>query len=261
MNFFEKILYFFQKEMERPNPYGWFHLLWILLSILAVVFLYLRRKNYSEKQLKVVLGIYGITALILELIKQLIWSFNYENGVVTWDYQWYAAPFQLCTTPIYVSLICLFLKKGKLRNSLLAYVAYITIFGSIATAIMPDSCFVRTIEVNIHTMFLHFGSLVLSIYLMINEVKPTKKNFVGALKIFLGFVFIALLLDIVIYHSGILGEETFNMFFISPYFISTLPVYDKMQEILPYPIYLLFYLLTISIGGYVVYFIHKKIKK
>ena len=195
---------------------------------------------------------------ILELVKQLIWSFNYENGVVIWDYQWYAAPFQLCTTPIYVSLICLFLKKGKLRNSLLAYLAYITIFGSIATAIMPDSCFVRTIEVNIHTMFLHLGSLVLSIYLMFNEVKPSKESIKGALKIFIIFVAIALFLDILFYNIGILNGETFNMFFISPYFQSTLPVYDKMQEIMPYPIYLLFYLLTISIGGHLVYYIQKK---
>ena len=111
MNLFEKILYMLQAEMNEPESFGWFHLLWIGLTLLSIFILFINRKKYSEKQLKIVLGVYGVIALILEIIKQFIWSFNYDNitGVITWDYQWYAAPFQFCTTPIYVSLICLFL--------------------------------------------------------------------------------------------------------------------------------------------------------
>ena len=263
MNFFEKLLYFFQGTMERPKSWGWFHLLWIFLIIISLLILYSIRSKYSEKQLKIVLSIYGIVAFILEIIKQLIWSFNYNevNGLITWDYEWYAAPFQLCTTPIFVALISLFLKKGKVRNGLLAYVAYVTILGSIATVLMPTSCFVETIEVNIHTMYLHCGSLVLSIYLMMNEIKPTKKNLLGALKTFLIFVLIALILNIVVYKSGILNGETFNMFYISPYFISSLPIYDTLQKSLPYIFYLLFYIFSISFGTYVVYLVHNKLTK
>ena len=102
MNLFEKILYLLQIEMNEPKPYGWFHLMWIFFVIISIVVLFLLRKKHSEKQLKIVLGVYGIIALVLEITKQLIWSFNYDqiNNIVTWDYQWYAAPFQLCTTPI-----------------------------------------------------------------------------------------------------------------------------------------------------------------
>ena len=263
MNFFEKILYFLQGEMERPKPYGWFHLTWIFLIIILITIIYLKRKNYSEKQLKIVLAIYGITAFILELIKQLIWAFNYDSvtHLVTWKYTWYAAPFQLCTTPIFVALICLFLKKCKLRNNLLSYVSYITILGSIATVLMPDSCFVRTIEVNIHTMFLHCGSLVLSAYLMINEVKPNKESLFGALKTFIVFVLIALTLNIVVYNLGILNGDTFDMFYISPYFKNSLPIFSKLEEILPYLVYLITYILIISLGGFMSYMIHKGISR
>ena len=68
-------------------------------------------------------------ALLLEVLKQIIWAFNYDalSGIVTWDYEWYAFPFQLCSTPIYVSLICLFLKKGKFRDALFSYLSYFTI--------------------------------------------------------------------------------------------------------------------------------------
>ena len=112
MNWFYKLLYFLQGEMDTPKPYGWFHFLWIFLVIISIIYLYNIRHKYNDRQLKIVLGVYGIIALILELLKQVIWAFNYDpiTSSVLWEYEWYAAPFQLCTTPIYVSIICLFLK-------------------------------------------------------------------------------------------------------------------------------------------------------
>jgi len=258
MNLFEKFLYFLQGEMVEPTAFGWFHLLWIGLVILTLFLLYKRRDRYCEKQLKLVLGAYGIIALILEILKQLIWSFHFDpiTSLVTWDYQWYAAPFQLCTTPIYVSLICLFLKDGRLRSSLLSYLSFVTILGSITTIILPDSCLVSDILVNIHTMYLHMGSFVVSVYLLMSGVVKIKlENIKYAFFVFLTFVLIALGLNLGIYHSGILNGETFDMFYISPYFISSLPVFDILQESLSYPLFLLFYLTAIFLGSLVIYFV------
>lgn len=263
MNYFEKILYWLQGTMEKPTPFGWFHLMWIGLTILSIIILYKLRNKYNDKQLKIILAIYGIIALILELIKQIIWSFNYDpiTNIVTWDYEWYAAPFQLCTTPIFVSLICLFLKDNKFRKSLLSYMAFITILGSFMTIILPESCFVETIEINIHTMWLHCGSFVVSIYLLISgEVKLNKKNLKNSFIIFLIFVAIAQILNITIYNSGLLNGETFNMFYISPYFISTLPVFDVIQQNVPYILYLIIYIVAITLGSIIVYYIAKLIK-
>lgn len=250
--------------METPVPYGWFHILWIILTLGSIVFLYKKRNNYSEKQLKKVLLIYGVVAFGLELLKQIVWSFNYDpiTKVVSWDYEWYAFPFQLCTTPIFVTLICGFLKKGKLRASLLSYMAFITILGSIATIIIPDSCFVSDILVNIHTMWLHCGSLVVSIYLLISsEVKLNIKNLISGIFAFLVFVGLADLLNIIVYNSGILNGESFNMFYISPYFTSALPVFDIIQENVSYPLYLLTYLCVLITGALIVYFTSLGIKE
>ncbi len=260
MNILERFLYILQKEMERPVSYGWYHILWVIISISFILFLYSRKDKNNEKTLKKILLIYGVTAFILELLKQLMWSFNYDavTNIVTWDYNWYAAPFQLCSTPIYVSLICLFLKKSKLRDSLLSYMAYIIILGSLATFIYPEDVFVRDILINIHTMFLHCGSLVVSIYLLISkEVKVNFKSFFNGYKVFLVFAFIAELFNIVIYKSGILHGETFNMFYISPYFISSLPVFNIIQEKVPFIIFILLYLFAIFMGGLIIYGISK----
>ena len=264
MNIFEKFLYFLQGEMERPKSYGMYHILWVIVSIGFIIFFYFKRNKLNEKSLKKVLLIYGVGAFILELLKQLIWAFNFDTAtnLVTWDYTWYAAPFQLCSTPIYVSLICLFLKKNKLRDNLLSYMAYITILGSIATFLYPEDVFVRDILINIHTMYLHCGSLVVSIYLLISkEVQINIKSLFNAYKVFLIFALIAEFLNIFIYNIGILNSETFNMFYISPYFISSLPVFNIIQEKLPFIIFIILYLIAIFIGSYIVYLISKLLSR
>ena len=255
----ESIFKILQLEMETPKPYGWFHLMWIAISFIMIFILYKLRNRYSEKQLKIVLGIYGIIVFILELLKQISWSFNISSN--TWDYSWYAAPFQLCTMPIYVSLICLFLKKCKVRDYLLSFICFYTILGSIATMIMPDTCFVKDILVNIHTMYLHCGSFVLSIYLLINEIKPTKENLIGSIKVFMICVILALILNISFYRLGFIGNETFNMFYISPYFESTLPVFNTIYNNVPYIVFLIIYLGLLTLGAYIIYKITKLIKK
>jgi len=264
MNFFERILYMLQGTMEEPTSYGWFHLMWIIFIFGVIIVLFKFRNRYSERQLKLILGVYGIVAFVLELTKQLIWSFNYDitNNMVTWDYTWYAAPFQLCTTPIYVSLICLFLKDGKVRSALLSYMAYITILGGFMTMIIPDSCFVETILVNIHTMWLHCGSFVVSIYLLISGiVKINIKSWINGCIVFIIFVGLAELLNVGIYNLGILNGETFNMFYISPYFISDLPIYDIVQQNVPFVIYLILYILSICFGSFIVYRIARIFKR
>ena len=262
MNFFEKTLYFLQGKMNEPYAFGWFHLLWLIIVCIMIIYLYMIRKNHNEKQLKTVLGVYGIVALILEVLKQLIWSFNYDinTNIITFDYQWYAFPFQFCTTPIFVSLICLFLKQGKLRNYLLSYMSYITIMGSISTMIMPDSCFVSDILVNIHTMWLHLGSFVVSVYLLMSgEVKINLESLKNSIIVFLIFVGIAIFMNIFIYNIGILNGETFNMFYISPYFTSTLPFFDIIQEHVFYIAFLIIYIWALIIGGFIIYCISKLI--
>jgi len=264
MNLFEKILLILQGEMNTPTSFGWFHIMWIILALLTIIFLYIRKDKHNERELKIVLGTYGIIALFLETLKQLIWSFNYDAtlNLVTWDYQWYAFPFQLCTTPIFVTLICLFLKPSKFRKSLLSYLAYITILGSISTILLPESCFVSDILVNIHTMWLHIGSFVVSIYLLITkEVEVNYKNLLYAVLVFIIFAFIANYLNMVIYNIGLLNGETFNMFYISPYFISSLPVFDIIQQNVPYLLYLLIYVIEISLGGTIIYLIALLIQK
>ena len=259
-----KLLCLLQTEMPEAKAWGWFHLMWVALIVVLIFILYKLKDKYGEKQLKWVIGTYGIVALILEITKQLIWTFDYNavTNTFTADFQWYAFPFQLCTTPIFVCVLALFMKRTKIRLSLLSYMAFVTILGSFMTVIIPDDCLVETILINIHTMWLHCGSLVVSVYLLMSgAVKINKQNFKLAIGVFIVFVILAQILNIGVYNSGILGDETFNMFYISPYFISSLPVFDMIQQNVPYPVYLALYVVALSLGAGIVYIIAKIISK
>lgn len=263
MNALRKILHILEKDMTTPTPFGWYHWLWIVLGVVAIALLYTQRRHAGEKQLKWVLGIYGIVAATTELLKQLSWSLDIGGaaGGFIWDYSWYSAPFQLCSTPIYVSLICLFLKKGKFRDHLLSYMGFITILGGLMTMLMPSSCFVDDILVNIHTMWLHCGGLVVSVYLLMSNAVPLeRKSLLKAGVTFLCFVAVALTLNVAVYHSGILGDETFNMFYISPYFPSELPVFSAIQKAAPYPLFLASYVAALLLGSTVIFIIARAVR-
>ena len=260
MNVFIKILLLLQSTMTRPISYGWFHLLCLITTLIIILLLYFdgKKNGYNKNKLKRILLIYGITALLLEVLKQISWSFNYNNGNFYWDYQWYAAPFQLCTMPAYCSIIAAFLKDGKIKKAILSFMAFFTILGSISTMIYPESCFTEDILINIHTMFLHCGSFVVSIYLLMSkEVKISKESFINGFKVFLVCTLLANTLNIIFYQAKIIGDETFNMFYISPYFISSLPIFNTIQQSVPYLIYLFIYVVVFFIGGLIIFGLSK----
>ena len=261
LTLFEQFILFLQKDMITPLPFEWFHILCIALMIAAVGICWLIRKRHSEIQLKCVLAMYSIPTLIFEVLKQIAWSATITVEGIVWHYRWYAFPFQLCTTPLIVCLICLFLKKNTVRKALLSYVAFITILGSFSVIIYPNNVFCTDILVNIHTTYLHFGSFVVSLYLLFSkEVKIQLKEFARGVYVFIMFAMTANIMNILVYRSGVLNGDTFNMFYISPYFISSLPVFNQIQQELPYIAFLCIYIIGLSCGGFLIYGIGYGIK-
>ena len=244
----KSILRFLQSlTMETPKPFGAFHLLCLALSAALVVLFCVKKGKIKERT---VLLVYGIGSVVLELLKQYMWSFSLEDGKMVFDYPWYIFPFQFCSTPMYVAIIIAFLKEGKVKSALIDYLSFFTVVSAVMVMIMPDSCFTRDLVVNIHTMYLHCGSFVVSAFLLINRREEKEiRGFIHGFAVFAGMVFLALAMNLITYNAGILGDETFNMFYISPYYESSLPVYGRVQTQVAYPVFLLLYVLSVSIAA------------
>ena len=259
VNFFETILKFLDAQMELPTLFGWFHLLCFGIVIALCVLVFFKARNLSDKQFNLIIGITGITMIVLEIYKQLNYSYNHVND--TWSYQWYAFPFQFCATPMYVLTLAAFLKNGKVKDSLCSYLATYGFFAGCAVMFYPGDVFIRTIGINIQTMIHHGGMVVIGVLMYVSgRAKFSHKTILKALPTFCAFVTLAMIMNVL---YGLYGDpnQTFNMFFISPYYPCTLPVLSIFYGKVPYIVFLLLYIVGFTVAGYVMNLIAMGIHK
>ena len=243
--------------MTQPTPYGWFHILCLVLTVAATVLLCRFGKHWKPRKLVLVTA---ITVVILEIYKQVNFSFSYENGIA-FDYQWYAFPFQFCSTPMYVGLLGGLLKKGKLQSACFAYLATYAVFAGVCVMLYPVTVFIGTVGINIQTMICHGSMIVIGVWLLYSgHVEVKHKAILKAIPVFAVCVTLAVVMNEIAHSTGLLERETFDMFFISPYGTPSLPVYSLVQGVVPFPWCLVIYVLAFSVAAYLMLLIALGVK-
>lgn len=256
MNWFEQILAGLDGKMETPTAFGWFHLMCWFLVIVITVFLCMfavklrHNKEQLAKYTRIVVLTFGILVILLEVYKQLNFSFTPSEDGGTWKYQWYAFPFQFCSTPMYVALVAGCVKKGKFQEFLYSYLATFALFAGLCVMFYPGDVFVSTTGINIQTMVCHGGMVVMGVFLWFSgQVKFEWKTILKALSVFCVLVTMALIMNIIFHSTG--KTDTFNMFFISPYLPCTLPILSMIFDAVPYPIFLLIYIIGFTLAAFI----------
>ena len=257
MNAFEKIVYALSKRVPTPVPFGTFHLIWLAVVILFTVALCVFFRNSNEKTIKRIILISWICMVIGEIYKQVVFSLSVTDGVASWAYKWHHFPFQLCATPLYVFPLSIFC-RGKFQKFINAYISTFSLFGGLVVMIYPGDVFTATLGVNIQTMIHHGLQVAIGILLAINNRKELSfRNFLQSIPVFAVAVGSALILNIVVYNIfAAQGGEIpgFNMFYISPYFPCTLPLVSLIYPIVPYPVFLLIYIIGFTVAALAVYY-------
>lgn len=252
----ETLLHILDWPMEQPTMYGWYHLLWLVIPFAVAWLLCRHYKRVRQPEIQVRRVVFYTAALVasFEVLKQINFDLVWEDDDLQWDMQWYAFPFQFCSTPMYAGLLTGVFRKGRIHNSLCAYLATYAVFGGLCVMLYPVTVFTGTLIINVQTMVCHASMLTIGIYLFYTgHVKMEHKTILKAMPVFGAFVAIAMLLNEAAYRSGLLaaGHE-FNMFFISPYCEPSLPVYSLVQVAVTYPWCLILYVLVFSLAAYVV---------
>lgn len=260
MNLFERFVNFFDYDASVPKIYSWYHLLCVALVITAVILLWRFFGNCSDKVFRRIILISWAAMVCTEIMKQLVFSFEFDGVTASWDFPWYSFPFQLCSTPMYVLPFVAFLKDSPLRDGILIYMATFSFFGGLAVYAYPEQVFVETLFINFQTMLHHGIQLVIGAFIVIRyKEKFTKKCLLYSCGVFLTLCATALFLDILFYNTFIRAiDETFNMFYFSPYFDCTLPVLSLFSEKIPYIVFLLIYILGFSFISLVIFWVEKK---
>ena len=263
MKWYDKIAAFLHWEMEEsPGNYGWFHIMMLAIIISIAVILCVKGKNCSDRTFRRIILYYWIFNVISELYVALIFSFELEGGVGVWDYQWYMFPFQLCSSPAYTLPFVALLKDGKARDAFIAFTGTFALFGGLAVMVYPNDVFIRCLGINIQTMIHHGMQVVLGIFVMIHERRRlTHRFFLRGIYVFAGLVLIAMAMNIGVYHlfQNLGMDDTFNMYYISPYFDCTLPILSIIYPLIPYPAFLIMYIVGFSLIAALMYYVQRAI--
>lgn len=257
MNAFEKVIHALQAEMTEPALFGWFHLLCLAITVALTVFLCTKLQNANEKTVRRLLLVLWIVLVLTEVYKQLAFALDVEDGVACWDYAFYAFPYQFCSTPLYILPLVVFLPDGKVRNACMCFLATFSLFAGLAVMCYPGDVFMSFIGINLQTMIHHGAQVAFGCFLALRvHRRLSKKYYFAAMAVFAALAAIALLLNVSVYHLLRAGghDDTFNMFFISPYFDCTCPVLELVYPLVPYPVFLLAYLLGFALVAAVIFF-------
>lgn len=260
MRLLVKIIEILDYKMKVPALYGWFHLMFFALAIIAGIVLVKKIKATDEKAVRNVLLTVSVTCIILEIYKQINYTFGFDGEKITADYQWYAFPFQFCSTPMYIGFLAGLIKNEKIHSALCAYLATFATFAGLCVMFYPGDVFVDTVGINIQTMICRGSMVSVGIFLLgSGYVKSENKTVLKAGCVFALCVALAMIFNEIAHFSGL--EETFNMFFISPHEAPSLPVYSIVQQHVPFPLCTLIYIGVFTLAAYIILLISMGAKK
>ena len=256
MTTFQKIVYAMQWRMDKPAPFGAFHLVSLLLVVLLTVFLIVKFRNASDKTVRRILLVAWVALVVLEVYKQISYTLDWRNLPIHWSYQWSSFPFQFCSTPLYVLPLAVFLREGKARRAVMAFLSTFSVFAGLAVMILPQDVFTTLTAINVQTMLHHGLQIALGVFLIAHDRRRTSwRHLAWGVVLFAAFCAAALALNVAVYHAESLPgvRNGFNMFYISPYYDCTLPVLSTVYKVVPYPVFLLIYILGFALISALVY--------
>lgn len=242
-------IFSFKTDIFKNNVL--FQLIIILITVFIVFLVIKKCKNFDDRSINKNVFIFGLGFLLLETYKQLFFSvFSGSDG-----YVWAYFPFQLCSTPLYVCLIAPF-TKGRVRNAFYVYLSTYCLLGGISVLIFPSSVIVDEITITFQSLIWHSSMVVLSCYLIhvmhfgkkFNEIMP------GAF-VFLVVVTMAVTMNYVfeIFKEKYNLNQSFNMFFISPYYECNIKFYSIIWNATNWYISVFSYIIGLTLGSMIIW--------
>lgn len=234
MSAFESFLYSWKAQSsQKPQLYGWQHLLALGLIAVATFLLIFFFRNAKEKTYRRIMGIGFIVLLLAEAYKQLIYSMSLKDGVLVWSYNWKQFPFQFCSSILYALPVIAFCKNKRINDAFSAFLCFYIFFAGASVVIYPSTVLSKTIGVLIQTFLHHGAQVALGLYAIVyNRKKFCFSFYLEASVVFLVFLLIAVILNLTVYPNAT-GGASFNMFYIDYRQKCDLPILSTIKENAP----------------------------
>lgn len=260
MSFLECLLRLTAWPMTPPVLYGPFHLLAAFVGSAAAIWAawLFSPKDHPNTNTRIhqqkfdrIMLISGVILLIGELYKQLM-NFYVVNDHV---YDWWIFPFQLCSLPMYLCPLLIMIHNEKRHRILCTFLLDFNMMGAVATFIDPSGIFHSYWTLTLHGILWHLMLIFVGFVIIFShEADLTTRGFLRTLPLFAFFCLAAEVLN------GILHRfSAANLFYISPWEMSTQLLFGDIDRILGRPIGILLYILAMAAGAWLIHNVARKI--
>ena len=228
-----------------PLPYGLVH--WLILGGIlaaAVLFAFAIRKA-DERRLLRLLFVFGVCMLAAEAWKQwFVIRYIYCGTRSMWFFPW-----QLCSMAMYCSAIAPFL-KGRAQDATLVFLCTFSVIGAVFALLFPEDMMRPQILLFCHSFLYHAVMLLEGLIAFRVLRKRGKARFFPALLLYLCMAVVA---EIVNVASHLIVRDIHyeaNMFYITPFYPSTQPVFDAIAKHAGIAVEIVVYLGVIALGAF-----------
>ena len=233
-------------KMTPPPAYGGFHLSFTFIGIAICVFLAYKLRNLSERGHKTVLGCVGAVLILTEIYKQLFYCFYMSNN----SYVWWIFPFQLCSVPMYLCIIAIFLKTGPFRNGIYGFMTTYNLLGGLMAFIEPSGITHSYWTLTLHAYIWHMLLIFIGIYLIVSgHFAKTRKDYCHATLTFLALCAVAFSINLIFRD---VSGGSINMFFVGPS-NSSLAVFKDISKRFGWYVSTALYIPTVMLGAFLVF--------
>ena len=211
---------------HTPALFGAVHIGALVLVVLANIAAAYRLRRLDEERLLRILHRLGICMLLAEAWKQwfcYVYLFDKEPNL--WFFPW-----QLCSMAMYCSFFIIYLKR-KTQTAVLVFLSTYSLLGGVIALVLPYDMLRPQIALLIHS-FAYHGAMIteamIALMILSKRYKKEKPAFLPATLLFLIMAAIAEVVNVishVILHDAELEP---NMFYITPYYPSTQPVFHDI---------------------------------
>ncbi len=231
--------------MTKPSSYGWFHIIFTLILLAAAIAAAWLLRNTNNKQNRLVLGTVGIFLMVTEIYKILFHIYVNPYG---WSF-WGAFPFQLCSVPMYLCVLCAFSKNGKLNSWLYEFMFAVNMFGGIMAFIEPSGINHGYITLTVHAYVWHMILIFLGLYLYFSKrACMDSHSYRKAIIVYISSCTVAQAFNVIF-------AEKINCFYISPYVQSPLAVFKNIYASCGWLVNMILLILALTLASAVVYYV------
>lgn len=218
----------------NPDFYGWFHLLWIFITI-AISFVLCRfvASKHNPKIDDIVIFSFGAYLIAIEIYKEVF------NVLIKGYYPMNIFPFQYCSVPMYIAFIAPLIKNKLVKDACYKFIAFIGFLGGLAVMVYPVTIkWTPYITMANHTLSWHSVLIIMGVYLMAarNYGVNYLSDLIESFSVFAILALLAQILNISIYNIYLNNpelnthNEMMNLFSFSPYYPTYIPIADFIKN-------------------------------